>query len=62
MKYSIVVRNGQGASEGTIGTQEEIDAYLASWNDPESLIAEIKDENFEITIIKPIGERTINWS
>lgn len=59
--YSILVRNLSGASEGTTGTQAQIDLWLSNWQDPENLSATITDEHGEVVATKPRGEKEIVW-
>ena len=59
--YSIIVRNQQGASDGTTGnTQQEINQWLRGWSDPENLTGTVKRDG-EIVGEKRFGRKTIEW-
>jgi hypothetical protein len=60
-KLSILVHNKQGASEGTVGTKKEINAWLRGWSDSENLSAVVTDENGDVVAEKPRGRKTIKW-
>jgi hypothetical protein len=61
-KYSITVHNDQGASDKAVGkTADEIDLWLSNWQDPQNLVATVRDEHGDVIIVKPIGHAEIVW-
>lgn len=62
--YLIKVSTQDGATDGAYReTREEIDGWMANWQDPENLSAAVTDaETGEIVAVKPRGVKKLDWN
>lgn len=59
--YSAQAKTKNGATEGFVGTKQEINHWLSGWADPENLYVDITDENGQHIVYKDYGRKTIPW-